>query len=130
VSHGTTTAAQQGPAIDAQIVSDIFAGALLLARRRLTSIGAEDVEDTISFDRAARTALSLVRVASEVDALSVRKRKETTENARSGALTDTDIDRHEQELAGRLSRYARELSERLAEGSGAAGAGDGAGGGA
>jgi hypothetical protein len=99
-----------------KVFEDIFDGALVYARQRLRHIEDDDVEDTMSFDRVARTALSLVRVASEIDALAARKIKETEDHARSGAVTPEDIDRHERELARRLERHARDLAERLAPG--------------
>ncbi len=88
-----------------KIVQDIFDFALINARKRLLTIDKDEAEDNVEFDRAARTALALIRVAAEVDALSARKRKEEPANDKSGAVTDDDINRHEQELIRRLGKY-------------------------
>ncbi|MDZ7629701.1 MAG: hypothetical protein U5J99_14965 [Parvularculaceae bacterium] len=96
-----------------RVSEDIFDAALLSARLRLKDIDHVDVEDSMAFDRIARTALSLVRVASEIDALAARKLKEIENNERTGARTEDDINRIEAELAGRLSRHARDLAEQF-----------------
>jgi hypothetical protein len=124
-----TTSDKTKPNISA-VIEDIFEAALCSARQRLTDVKGEDVEDTMSFDRVARTALALVRIAAEVDAIGVRKRKEAENDGRNGAVSEDDINRHEQELARRLARHARELSEQFAARGGAPGEGCGEGGGA
>ncbi len=126
----TTTTGGETKADTRAVIEDIFDAALLFARRRLKDIDRDDVEDTMSFDRVARTALALVRIASEVDALGARKFKEAENDGRSGAFTEDDINRHEAELAGRLARYARELSDQFAARSAAHGEGLGESGGA
>jgi hypothetical protein len=103
-----------GPKVDAEVIDAIFEAALRYVNKRLEAVETAG-GDTAEIDRAARTAHLFVRVAAEVDALSARKRKEQSQNARSGAFTPEDIDRHEQELAKRLARYARELADGLAQ---------------
>lgn len=110
----TRTTSGETKADTRAVIEDIFDAALLFARRRLKEIDRDDVEDTMSFDRVARTALALVRVAGEVDALGARKFKEAENDGRSGAFTEEDLDRHEAELASRLARYASELSQQFA----------------
>jgi hypothetical protein len=117
VSGEATIEAAGGARVDADVIDAIFEASLLYARRRLKALEDTAQDDMPALDRAARTAHLFVRVAAEVDALSARKRKEHSQNAKRGAVTPEDIDRHEQELARRLSRYARELADGLAAGS-------------
>jgi len=98
-----------------EIASDIFDLALLVARGRLETIGKDEAEDTMEFDRAARTALALVRIASEVDALTARKRKEESGNEKDGGQAGADYAEFESELIGRLSRYVGERRDGGAE---------------
>ncbi|MEZ5920957.1 MAG: hypothetical protein R3C60_06350 [Parvularculaceae bacterium] len=88
-----------------RLAIDIFECSLALARRRLKSIGKDEIEQTVEFDRAARTALTLVHVAAGVDALTARKRKELEANDKDGGEAGAEYQRYEAEIVGRLARH-------------------------
>jgi len=88
-------------------IARIFDLSLELTLERLETVEAKEKKDSMVFDRVARTAQVLVRLASEADGLAARKRKEQTDNDRSGEDADEEarLDREAAELQRRLDRY-------------------------
>ena len=89
------------------LIDRIFDLSLELTVERLETVEAKDKKDSMVFDRVARTAQVLVRLASEADGLAARKRKEQSENDQSGDDADEEkrLDREAAELQRRLDRY-------------------------
>ena len=98
---------------DAQI-DRIFDLSLALALERLDTIEPKEKKDSLTFDRVARTAQSLVRLADEADTLAARKRKEQSDHdknsadagdseriARDAAVLQRELDRHIDEYVRR-----------------------------
>lgn len=89
------------------LIDRIFDLSLKLTVERLETVEAKDKKDSMVFDRVARTAQALTRLASEADGLAARKRKEQSENDQSGEDADEEkrLDREAAELQRRLDRY-------------------------
>ena len=106
--------------------------ALALALERLEIVDPKEKKDNMAFDRVARTAQVLVRVADDADCLAARKRKENKDNEQSGDVADEDarIERDAAVLRRQLDKYIDGFAGGdAARNGGGDGAGRGAGGG-
>ncbi|MEZ5894992.1 MAG: hypothetical protein R3C40_11485 [Parvularculaceae bacterium] len=92
--------------------------ALVLVEERLDCIDPKEKKDNMSFDRAARTALSFIRVALDADALAARKRKEHAADDKGANVRLPDADEIE-----KLERRLRDGMARSAHGRECGGAG-------
>ncbi|MFZ5618816.1 MAG: hypothetical protein ACOZAA_15995 [Pseudomonadota bacterium] len=98
---------KQRQAARAESVERILDLALDLTVARLENVDPKETRDNIAFDRLARTAQVLFRIADDADALAARKRKEQIENEQNGGGADeaARIARDEAELKRRLDAY-------------------------
>lgn len=98
-------------------VAEIFSRALSETLTRLTNITAEEREDNRAFDRAARTALALLRVAEGAAGLAARKRKEQIDHDQTGADAEEEerINKDEAVLRALLNKYIDGLASGEAE---------------
>lgn len=81
--------------------------ALDLTLERLENVDPKEKKDNMAFDRVARTAQVLIRVADDAESLAARKRKEQQANDQSGENADDDarLDREAEVLQRRLDKY-------------------------
>ncbi|MCB2099069.1 MAG: hypothetical protein KDE05_15670 [Parvularculaceae bacterium] len=81
--------------------------ALDLTLERLENVDPKEKKDNMAFDRVARTAQVLIRVADDADSIAARKRKEQQANDQSGDNADEEarLDREAEVLQQRLDKY-------------------------
>ncbi|MCB2114431.1 MAG: hypothetical protein R3C42_05875 [Parvularculaceae bacterium] len=90
-----------------ECIESILDRALELTLERLEIVDPKEKKDNMAFDRVARTAQVLIRVADDADSIAARKRKEQQENDRSGenAGDEARLDRETEILQQRLDQY-------------------------
>lgn len=100
-----------------EMIESILDLALDLTLQRLENVDAKEKKDNMIFDRVARTAQVLIRVADDADSLAARKRKEQTDHDQSGANADDDarVEREAAVLKGRLDKYIDGLANSAAQ---------------
>lgn len=110
------TAKTDAPARDS--IAEIFERAISETLKRLISITAEEREDNMAFDRAARTALAFLRIAESAATLAAGKRKEQTDHDQTGADAEhaARLKRDEEVLKRQLNAHIDRLRGRRAEG--------------
>ncbi len=98
------------------MIARIFDLSLELTVERLENVDAKEKKDSMIFDRVARTAQVLVRLAGEADGLAARKRKEKADHDQSGENADEDarIEREAAVIQQRLDRFVDQLARSAA----------------
>jgi hypothetical protein len=116
MSDGKTKLRQAAREVSVERILDL---ALDLTIARLENVDPRETKDNIAFDRLARTAQVLFRIADDADALTARKRKEQLDNEQHGenAGDAARIDRDANELQRRLDAYIDGLAGRALAGS-------------
>lgn len=102
---------------DAESIRAIFEGAIGEALNRISDISDEERADNRAFDRAARTALSFMRVAESAAGIFAQKRKDERENEKPDSGADeARIARDEAVLKQRLAEHLDRLRGHRADG--------------